>query len=113
MGLTAAQFIAQMNHWQDFYLRGADLPVIGATEAQLRSIAVPTVVIAGNDRTHPRSVAFAFAATLPNAAVHDVMGPQRDDLVRTPAEEWDTKMNQIASIFIAFLDRTSSAQAAS
>lgn len=106
LGLTPEHFIAQMKRWQAYYLDGADLPVIGATETEVRSLAVPTVVIAGNDRTHPRDVAYAFAGLLPHAEVHDVMGPQRD-IVRTPPEEWDTKTDEIAAIFLSFLNGVS------
>lgn len=104
MSLPPERFIAQMKYWQAYYVDGADLPVIGATEAELRSIEAPTCVIAGNDRTHPRELAFTFAQLLPNAVAHDVMGPQRD-IVRTPPEAWDEKMDQIGTIFVDFLDQ--------
>ena len=104
MNIPAGRFIAQMKHWQSFYEGGADLPVIGATAAELASIEAPTCVIAGNDRTHPRELAFTFAQLLPNAIAHDVMGAQCD-IIRTPPEAWDEKMDEIGTIFIDFLSR--------
>jgi pimeloyl-ACP methyl ester carboxylesterase len=104
MGLEADRFVEAMSHWRDFYLQGADLPVLGATEQQLRSIDVPTLVIPGNDRTHPRQRAYDFAGILPRAEVHDVMGAQMD-IVRTAPEVWDAKNGEIASIFVEFLKR--------
>lgn len=106
MHLAPERFIAQMKHWQEYYLRGADLPMIGATEIELRSITAPTLVIAGNDRTHPRQVAYNLAKLLPNAVIHDVMGPQQD-IVRTPAEAWDLKNDEIATIWGNFMNRVS------
>lgn len=106
LALSPERFIGQMKRWQAYYLEGADLPVIGATEAELRSIVAPTVVISGNDRTHPRDVAYNFAKLLPNATIHEVMGPQRD-IVRTSPEEWDAKIDDIAAIFLGFLNEAS------
>lgn len=102
VGLGAERFIAQMTRWRAYYERGADQPILGATEAESCSIVAPACIIAGNDRTHPREVAFRFGSILPNAQVHDVIGPQRD-IIRTPLDEWDVKTDEIAAIFIRFL----------
>src|ERR671919_892788 len=54
MKMEPERFIAVMSHWREYFLRGADLPVIGATEAELKSIKVPSFIIPGNDNTHGR-----------------------------------------------------------
>src|SRR6185503_2509061 len=56
MKLEPRQFVEAMTRWREYFLRSADTPVIGATEAELRSIRVPTCIIPGNDNTHPRRV---------------------------------------------------------
>ena len=57
MAMDPDNFIAVMSHWLAYFEAGADLPVIGVTEAELRSIAVPTCIVPGNDNTHPVAVA--------------------------------------------------------
>jgi len=38
MQLKPERFIAVMSHWRDYFLKGIDLPVIGATKQELQSI---------------------------------------------------------------------------
>ena len=52
MRMDPQHFIRVMSRWREYFLKGADLPVIGATEADLRSIKVPACIIPGNDLTH-------------------------------------------------------------
>src|SRR5215467_11209771 len=54
MAMDPERFIAVMSHWREYFLRGADLPVIGASEKDLKSIKVPACIIPGNDKTHGR-----------------------------------------------------------
>ena len=67
------RFIDVMAHWREYFLRDADLPVIGASAAALGSITVPTCVIPGNDRTHPRRVGENASRLLPNSELHILM----------------------------------------
>src|SRR6185436_16217501 len=54
MKMNPQQFIQVMSHWRDYFLKGADLPVIGATEEEIKSIKVAACIIPGNDNTHGR-----------------------------------------------------------
>jgi pimeloyl-ACP methyl ester carboxylesterase len=66
MNMDPARFIAVMSHWREYFLRGADLPVIGATEAELKSINVPACIVPGNDNTHagkPARPSVAYCVT--------------------------------------------------
>jgi pimeloyl-ACP methyl ester carboxylesterase len=47
-------FIETMTHWRECFLQSANLPIVGATEADLRSITAPACLIAGNDVIHTR-----------------------------------------------------------
>jgi pimeloyl-ACP methyl ester carboxylesterase len=45
MKMAPARFIDVMSRWREYFLKGADLPVIGATETELRSIKVPACIV--------------------------------------------------------------------
>jgi pimeloyl-ACP methyl ester carboxylesterase len=105
LGMDAKQFIAVMGHWREYFLRDADLPVIGASVEALGSITVPTCVIPGNDWTHPRRVGEQASRLLPNSELH-ILLPQ-DVEVDVATESWDEKRDELAAIFIDFLNRVS------
>ena len=52
LGMDVGEFIAVMRRWSTFFSEGAHLPVIGATEAELSAIAIPTIIVSGDDDTH-------------------------------------------------------------
>ncbi|MGH7928929.1 MAG: alpha/beta fold hydrolase, partial [Candidatus Binatia bacterium] len=47
MKMDVQRFIAIMSRWREYFLEGADLPVIGATEAELKTIKVPACIVPG------------------------------------------------------------------
>ena len=55
MGLRTDDFCATMALWQEFFTAGAELPIIGATETELRSLTMPACIIPGNDEVHPQA----------------------------------------------------------
>jgi len=101
LSMEAQRFIDVMAHWREYFLRDADLPVIGASAAALGSITVPTCVI----RTHPRRVGENASRLLPNSELHILMPQDAEDDVSTAG--WDEKQGELASIFIDFLKRVS------
>lgn len=104
MEMEPKRFIAAMSRWREYFLRGADLPIIGASEADLKSIGLPACVIPGNDRTHDIKTGRNLARLLPNCELHELYSKDEDmDLV--PPEEWQKKDDEIAAIFTAFLTR--------
>jgi pimeloyl-ACP methyl ester carboxylesterase len=105
LGMDSRQFIDVMAHWREYFLRDADLPVIGASAEALGSITVPTCVIPGNDWTHPRRVGEQASRLLPNSELH-ILLPQ-DVEVDVATESWDEKRDELAAIFIDFLNRVS------
>ena len=52
MAMDPQDLIACMRAWRGPFVAGAELPVVGATDADLRAIKVPTCIIPGNDLTH-------------------------------------------------------------
>jgi hypothetical protein len=83
---------------------GAELPLIGTSEADLRSIKVPTCIIPGNDLTHDSKTGEAAARLIPNSESHRLnIEDQNVDIV--PAEEWYKMADDIVAIFDDFLKR--------
>ena len=104
MRLDPKKFIAVMSHWREYFLRGADLPIIGASEADLRSIKMPTVVIPGNDRTHGTATGKTAASLIPKAELHIIWDKDLDvDL--GPMEDWEPKNQEMAGYFIDLMKR--------
>jgi hypothetical protein len=81
---------------------GADLPVIGATEPELRSIEAPALIIPGNDNTHSQKTGERLGRILPNAQVR-VLFPKHYDMDLSPREEWDEKAPEMAKLFAEFM----------
>lgn len=102
--VSAADFIATMKQWRTAFEQGADLPVIGATQAELNSIKVPVCIIPGNDKTHSHVTGNAAHAMIPNSELHDLW-PGDLDIDLFPAEDWAQREAEQAAIFTDFLKR--------
>ncbi|MFL5041371.1 MAG: alpha/beta fold hydrolase [Xanthobacteraceae bacterium] len=104
MSMDPERFVAVMAHWRDYFLKGADLPIIGANESDLNSITVPTCIIPGNDKTHGRQSGETAHKLIRNSELHHLFTEQLDvDL--GPIEEWHAKARQHADILLDFLRR--------
>ena len=98
------RFIAVMSHWREYFIAGADQPVIGASDDELRSIRVPTCIASGNDHIHPRRASETLSRLIPRAEVRDIM-PPGPDLDEIPFAEWDRREGELAAVFLDFLKR--------
>ena len=107
MKMTPERFIAVMSHWREYFLKGADLPVIGATEEELKSIKVPACIVPGNDNTHGQKTGETLGRLLPKGEVH-VLFPKHHDEPLGPREEWDEKSGEMATLFADFIKRETS-----
>jgi pimeloyl-ACP methyl ester carboxylesterase len=104
LAMEPAAFIAAMDRWRDYFLQGAELPIIGASEADLRSIRVPAIIIPGNDRTHAHAPAETAHRLIAESELFDLYPGDRDeDLI--PAEAWAGTEAQMADLFADFLRR--------
>lgn len=105
MKMQPERFITVMSHWRDYFLEGADLPVIGASEQELKSIKVPACIVPGNDNTHGRQTGENLGRLLQKSEVH-ILFPKHYDEPLSPREEWDEKAGEMASLFSDFMKRT-------
>jgi pimeloyl-ACP methyl ester carboxylesterase len=108
MAMTPEDFIAVMELWRKNFLAAADLPVVGATEAQLRGLKVPACIIAGNDKVHVPAAARKAAALIAGSEFHDDVVEKRPDddlLAEWDQKDWKAKKGRLAEIFSAFLQR--------
>lgn len=110
MALDPRDFIAVMSNWSNYFMQGADQPVIGAGETELRSITVPACIIPGNDNTHKRAVGENLQRLMPNSELH-ILYPEHVDADMVPAEEWNKKEDVMASIYLEFMQRNADSAA--
>jgi len=104
MKMDAKRYIEVMSRWRDLFVKGAHLPVMGVSEAELRSIGIPTVVIPGNDKTHSTESGRAAARLIPGAEMHEL--PIEDqDVALIPFEGWAPYEEEIARVFVDFMRR--------
>jgi len=108
MATNVDDFIKVMSFWRERFLASASLPIVGATEADLDGIKVPTCIVAGNDVIHTPATARKAAKLIPNAELHDDLVEKRSDA--TLLKEWDRKEwrdaePRLARLFGEFLKR--------
>jgi pimeloyl-ACP methyl ester carboxylesterase len=99
-------FIETMTRWREYFLQSANLPIVGATEADLRSITAPACLIAGNDVIHTPQTARKAASLIPNSELHDNVVEWRSDdnlLKEWDRKEWREAEPRMAEIFASFL----------
>ena len=77
LSMDPAQFIDTMRGWERYFSEAGDLPVIGATEAELAAVQAPTCIVAGDDAVHPTKAAQDLHRILPNSEYHDPPIPAR------------------------------------
>jgi pimeloyl-ACP methyl ester carboxylesterase len=115
MAMDPKEFIRIMGAWRDDFLTSAAKPVVGATEEQLRAIAAPACLIAGNDVIHAPKAARNLARILSESEFHDDVVSKRDDnnlLEVWDQKEWKTKEDVIARTLLDFIGRHEARRAA-
>jgi pimeloyl-ACP methyl ester carboxylesterase len=106
LSTNVEDFIAVMQAWRDHFLASAKLPIVGATEAQLRAIKAPACIVAGNDVIHTPATARKAASLIPNSELHDDVVARRSDselLEEWDRKEWRDAEPRLARIFADFL----------
>jgi pimeloyl-ACP methyl ester carboxylesterase len=112
MAMSVEDFVAVMETWSKNFLAAADLPVVGATEEQLRALKAPACIIAGNDQVHTPATARRVASLIARSELHDDVVEKRPDddlLTEWNQAEWKSKESRLAEIFGAFIRKVESA----
>ena len=99
-----SRFIASFEKWAQGFLDDAGKPVIGATEAQLNAIKIPTLVVPGNDKTHDRSIGERAQKCIPGSELY-VLFPKDEDIDIVPPQQWEFKDDELAGVFDSFIKR--------
>ena len=106
LAMPPERFIAVMSAWRERFASGVDLPILGVSAAELGSIAVPTLVIPGNDRVHSGPVGRAAQTLIPGSTLHTLPIDDTDrDLI--PYDEWAPVEDEIAATFVTFMRNAS------
>ena len=102
MKMKPADYIKVMSNWQDQFIASTKMEVFGMTDADLASIAVPTVVIPGNDQTHASVNGRVAASKIPGAVLHQL--PIEDQEVPLIAyTDWEPVEAEIAETFLELM----------
>ena len=114
LAMEPCDFIAVMSRWRDFFTRGAELPVIGATEEQLRAITVPVSIVPGHDAVHPQAVGEGLHGLIPTSELHLLYSEEeREALPSSPTgQSMRDRQERLAGVFIHFLANARSTAAA-
>ena len=111
MAMDPQRFIAIMSKLKKLFEDGANLPVMGISEAELKSMKVPTIVIPGNDKTHSSVSGRIAQKMIPGAKLHEL--PIKDqDVPLVPFEEWAPYEAEITKVFVDFKRQVEGARVA-
>jgi pimeloyl-ACP methyl ester carboxylesterase len=102
MAMDPKRYIAIMRRWRELFEAGAHYPVLGVSEAECRSIKVPTIIIPGNDQTHASASGLAAHRLIPGSMLHQL--PITDQEVPLiPFPDWAEHEPEIARVFVDFM----------
>ena len=99
--LGAERFKAAIERWLAGFRQGTDFPVSGIDPDAMRRLALPALIVPGNDRVHPRAPGQAAHRLLPNSRYREVLTQDRD--VDVDFEGWAAARGTLAATFIDFL----------
>jgi len=102
MKMDTQRYIAQMTRWLQIFTRGPVKPMYGVTEAQLKSIKVPSIVVPGNDKTHSSVAARDIQKLIPGSRLVD-LGLEDQELPLVPFTDWAPQEATIAKVCAAFV----------
>jgi pimeloyl-ACP methyl ester carboxylesterase len=102
-GMGKEDFLAAMHRWRTGFHKGSGHPVAGITPDEMRSITLPTLIVPGNDRIHPREPGQAAHRLMPNSEYREVMAEDVD--VDVDFDAWARKNGTLAAYFVDFLRR--------
>jgi pimeloyl-ACP methyl ester carboxylesterase len=104
MAMDPVRFAEIMEGWDRSFRKAAETPIIGASEPELRSIRVPTLIVPGFDKTHPQPVGITAHNFIAGSELCVVMTDEPKPGEST-AKAWKPKEPELVSLFADFLKR--------
>jgi pimeloyl-ACP methyl ester carboxylesterase len=101
LAIGAGGFAAGMERWLAGFRQGSGFPVAGISPEAMRGLTLPTLIVPGNDRIHPRAPGQAAHRLMPNSRYREVLTSDRD--VDVDFEGWEAARGTLAAVFIDFL----------
>ena len=102
MAMAPEEFIRIMTRLKELFIAGAHHPVMGVSEEDLQSIATPTIVVPGNDRTHSSASGHTAHRLIPGSRIHK-LPVEDEDLPLIPFGEWAHLEEEITAVFSGFI----------
>jgi pimeloyl-ACP methyl ester carboxylesterase len=110
MAMDPQRYIKVMSNWREQFIESTKLEVFGMTKDDLNSIAVPTVLIPGNDQTHASENGRIAARAIPGCVLHQLpIEDQQIPLIGFP--EWAPHYDEIVRVFIELMKRAQPSRA--
>jgi pimeloyl-ACP methyl ester carboxylesterase len=110
MAMDPQRYIKVMSNWREQFIESTKLEVFGMTKEDLNSIAVPTVLIPGNDQTHASENGRIAARAIPGCVLHQLpIEDQQIPLIGFP--EWAPHYDEIVRVFIELMKRAQPSRA--
>ena len=105
--LNPLDFINTMSSWRDFFIEGARLTVIGASEKELESINLPACIVPGNDAIHPQTRGEHLHRLLSGSEIHYIRtAPEQKEFAgRDPKDIMRETGTRLGNIFVEFLSK--------
>jgi pimeloyl-ACP methyl ester carboxylesterase len=102
--MDPAEFIAVMSRLRELFVAGADFPVMGISDDDVRAIKAPTIIIPGNDNTHSSKSGLIAHQMIAGSELHQL--PIEDqDVALIPYDEWAPLEPEITQVFVDFMRR--------
>jgi pimeloyl-ACP methyl ester carboxylesterase len=104
MGMDVSAFVATMEAWRRYFIEGVDQPMLGASGETLRALRIPTLIVPGIDRTHPRAVGERLHALMPASELSIVIADEID-ADSAPPSVWAAQDGALAARIVDFVGR--------
>jgi pimeloyl-ACP methyl ester carboxylesterase len=101
LAMGARGFAAGMERWLAGFRQGSGYPIAGISPDAMRRLTLPTLIVPGNDRIHPRAPGQAAHRLMPNSRYAEVLTADRD--VDVDFEGWAAARGTLAAVFVDFL----------
>ncbi|MDQ6882100.1 MAG: alpha/beta hydrolase [Pseudomonadota bacterium] len=104
MAMDPKQYIRVMSHWLELFETGPRKPVLGMRDDQLAAIAVPSLIVPGNDHTHASVSGLAAARRIPGSELFR-LPIEDEDVPLLPFSAWAEHEETLAKAIAGFMDR--------